>query len=49
MELRQLNPYAVALRYEGIEVGWLTDLQAQSMVEKLYAAALAAVSQNASP
>jgi HEPN domain-containing protein len=40
-ELRQLNPYAVALRYEGIEVGWVTDIEVQTMVEKLYAVALA--------
>lgn len=42
--LRYLNPYAVALRYEGIEVVWVTDSEAQSMVERLHAAALSALS-----
>jgi HEPN domain-containing protein len=44
-ELRQLNPYAVALRYEGIEVGWVTDSKSQTMVDKLYAGALAVLAQ----
>jgi HEPN domain-containing protein len=43
-ELRQLNPYAVALRYEGIEVIWVTDRQANLIVEKLYLAVLTALS-----
>lgn len=31
--LRQLNPYAVALRYEGSEVVWVTEEQAKQMVD----------------
>ena len=39
LELRQLNPYAVSLRYEGIDVVWVTDLESNSMVERIYDAA----------
>ncbi len=31
--LRQLNPYAVALRYEGSQVLWVTEEQAKKMVD----------------
>jgi len=31
--LRQLNPYAVALRYEGSDVLWVTEEQAKQMVD----------------
>lgn len=34
--LRQLNPYAVALRYEGSEIVWVTEEQAQEMVEAIH-------------
>jgi HEPN domain-containing protein len=33
-----------ALRYEGIEVVWVTDSKAQSMVEKLHAAVFSSLS-----
>jgi len=35
VELGQLNPYAVALRYEGSEVHWVTEQQAVNLVNKL--------------
>ncbi|MEF8733005.1 MAG: HEPN domain-containing protein [Candidatus Accumulibacter meliphilus] len=31
--LRQLNPYAVALRYEGSDMLWVTEEQAKQMVD----------------
>ena len=34
--LRQLNPYAVALRYEGSEVVWVSEEQAQMLVNAMY-------------
>lgn len=34
--LRQLNPYAVALRYEGSEVVWVTEEKAQVLVSSMY-------------
>lgn len=43
--LRQLNPYAVALRYEGSEVLWVTETQAVEMVEALHAWVKKAVEQ----
>lgn len=33
--LRQLNPYAVALRYEGCEVQWVSEVDASEMVEAM--------------
>ena len=33
--LGQLNPYAVALRYEGTEVHWVAEQQAVAMVNQL--------------
>lgn len=34
--LRQLNPYAVAFRYESSEQEWLSETEAANMVEALY-------------
>ena len=34
--LRCLNPYAVALRYEGSDVVWVTEEKAQELVDILY-------------
>jgi HEPN domain-containing protein len=34
--LRQLNPYAVALRYEGSDVQWVTEADASEMVEAMH-------------
>lgn len=46
--LRQLNPYAVALRYEGSEVRWVSEQQAMEMVQTLYQWAQQAIQQKES-
>ena len=35
--LRQLNPYAVALRYEGSDVQWVSEADASELVEAMHA------------
>jgi hypothetical protein len=32
----QLNPYAVALRYEGSDVQWVSEADASEMVEAMH-------------
>lgn len=44
-ELRRLNPYAVALRYESSDVVWVTEQQARELVDTLHGWAEQAIAQ----